>query len=352
VPYPPNRAPGQRYRLEQWSSHLESLGISVTLSSFLADDVMRILYRRGHLITKTWGTLRGYIRRFRDARRGRGFQVIYVYREATPFGPVAFERVMADAAPVVFDFDDAIYLPSVSAANDWIVPLRGSSGTPERCRIAAHVVVGNESLADFARSHADRVSVVPSTIDTTVYVVRARRSAPRPVIGWTGSVTTIPHLEALGPALRELRRNVDFELRVIGGVIDLPGVDVTCVPWRAETEVEDLRPLDVGIMPLPDDPWSRGKCGMKALQYMGLAIPPVVSPVGANRTIVQDGVNGLHAREPADWVNRLTQLLEDNALRARLGAAARLTVEAEYSAEVQAPRFARIVGEAATTRRP
>jgi hypothetical protein len=124
----------------------------------------------------------------------------------------------------------------------------------------------------------------------------------------------------------------------------LEGVEVECRSWKAETEVADLWDMDIGIMPLTDDPWARGKCGMKAIQYMGVGLPVVVSPIGANRTIVEDGVNGLHATDEARWIESIGRLLDDSGLRARLGASARRTVEANYSAEVQAPRVAAIIG--------
>jgi glycosyltransferase involved in cell wall biosynthesis len=124
-------------------------------------------------------------------------------------------------------------------------------------------------------------------------------------------------------------------------------VPVHCKPWRAESEVEDLRGFDVGLMPLPDDEWSRGKCGLKALQYMALGIPPVVSPVGVNTSIVRDGINGFHARSEEEWVDRITLLLSDESLRHRMGSEARRTVEQSYSHRVHAPRMARVLREAA-----
>ena len=141
---------------------------------------------------------------------------------------------------------------------------------------------------------------------------------------------------------------MDFELRIVGGALEVPGVRVTCLPWRAESEVEDLAAIDVGLMPLPDDDWSRGKCAMKALQYMALAIPPVVSPVGANATVVQHGVNGLHASTEDEWVDRLASLLGDASRRASLGARARQTLEQSYSCRVHAPRMARVLREASS----
>ena len=150
------------------------------------------------------------------------------------------------------------------------------------CKLARHVTVGNEHLASFASAHCSAVTVIPPTVDTRVYVPQERPANPRPVVGWTGSITTAPYLQAIAPALRQLRERIDYELRVVGTTVEIPGVRSCQVAWSAETEVEDLRPFDVGLMPLPDDEWTRGKCGMKAIQYMGLGIPAVVSPVGVN----------------------------------------------------------------------
>ena len=213
--------------------------------------------------------------------------------------------------------------------------------------MARHVTVGNDFLAAYASRHSEAVTTIPTTIDTDLYRPAARPANARPIVGWSGSVTTVAYLQAMAPALERLRRRLDFELRVIGGSVAMPGIDTRPIPWRAETEVEDLLPFDVGLMPLPDDEWSRGKCGLKALQYMALGIPPVVSPVGVNAHIVQHGVNGLHARDDDEWVDRIATLLVDPGLRARLGAAARRTVEEQYSARVQAPRMARVLREAA-----
>jgi glycosyltransferase involved in cell wall biosynthesis len=347
VPYPRDRVPGQRYRLEQWAPLLAAENVAVTFAPFLDARAMEVLYRGGHVARKVFSTARGYARRLRTALDSRGYDVAYVYREAALLGPPWLERLLARRLPVVFDFDDAIYLGDASAANAWVRPLKPRGKTEAICRLARHVVTGNETLAAFARRHARAVTVVPSTIDTDRYRVHGRPPNARPVVGWTGSQTTLRHLATIAPALRRLREVVDFELRVIGGEVNLDGLDVRCLPWRAASEAEDLRPLDVGLMPLPDDEWSRGKCGMKALQYMALGIPPVVSPVGANATIVRHGVNGQHASTEQQWVDGIRGLLADGAARARLGQAARQTVEETYSARVQGPRMARLLRDAA-----
>ncbi len=351
VPYPLGRAPGQRFRIEQWAPLLRDEGVDVIFRPFLSSRGMDVLYRRGHVVAKIEATAAGYARRAVAALREEPYDVAYVYREAALLAPPGLERLLTRRRPFVFDFDDAIYLPAASDANSWTARFRSRGKTAELCRAARHVTVGNETLAAFARPLTKGVTIVPSTIDTGVYTVADPVADPVPnavpVVGWTGSPTTVPHLATVLPALARLRERVPFTLRVIGGEVAAPGLDVQARTWREETEVEDLRGIDVGLMPLPDDEWSRGKCGMKALQYMALGIPPVVSPIGANATIVRDGVNGLHARSTEEWMAAVARLLADAGLRRRLGCAARRTVEGGYSARVQAPRMAAVLREAA-----
>jgi glycosyltransferase involved in cell wall biosynthesis len=347
VPYPEGRAPGQRYRIEQWAPHLARLGVELTVSPFLSARGLDALYLPGHLGEKARATAGGCLRRLRQARTTVSYDVVYVYREAVPLGPAWLESYLTRGRPYVFDFDDALYVPAASPANAWARALRSRAKPAALCRGARHVTAGSEALAAFARPLARAVTVVPSSIDTDAYVPAPRPPNRRPVVGWTGSPTTVPHLEGLARALARARERCDYELRVIGGRAQVPGVDARLLPWRASSEVDDLRPVDVGLMPLPDDEWSRGKCGTKALQYMALGIPPVVSPVGAGAAIVRDGVNGYHARDEEEWVEKILRLLRDPVLRQRLGAEARRTVVERYSAHVQAPRMAAVLCAAA-----
>jgi len=308
---------------------------------------MDLLYEPGHVAAKAQEVLRGYLKRVADAFLLGSADVIFVYREAALLGPAWIEQVLGFRRPLVFDFDDAIYLADTSQANAWSRRLKSVRKVETICRVARHVTVGNEFLARYAKDRAREVTVIPSTIDTDVYQMQPRVRNRVPVVGWTGSVTTMPYLMALAPALRRLREKREFELRVIGAKVDIEGLAVRCLPWRAETEPDDLRALDVGLMPLPDDEWSRGKGGMKALQYMALGIPPVVSPVGVNTIIVQDGINGFNACTEEEWIDRIALLLGDESLRRSLGEEARRTVEESYSARAHVSRVARILTEAA-----
>jgi glycosyltransferase involved in cell wall biosynthesis len=345
--------PSQRFRIEQWEPLLSERGVEITFKPFESAELHAVLYKPGRVAEKlrlVTGALR---RRAAEVRAARDFDAVYVLREAALLGPPLFERWLGrSGVPFVFDFDDAVFVPYVSPSNGYLSYLKFPGKTRAICRMAAHVMAGNRYLADYARAVNDRVTVIPTTIDTEKYRVEPRAPNDVPVIGWSGSYSTAQHLATLSNALRRLAERERFRLRVIGAPdFRVEGVDVEALPWRAATEVEDMRPFDVGVMPLPDDQWSRGKCGLKALQYMALGVPTVCSPVGVNSEIVRDGETGLLASSDDEWVEKLSRLLRSAGERARLGLAGRATVEERYSAAVQAPRvydlFASVVRRAA-----
>lgn len=332
--------PSQRFRIEQWEPLLRERGVEVTFKPFESKALNTILYKQGHMAQKLRLVGEALKRRAGDVRSARGYDAVYVLREAALLGPPVFERWLArTGVPYVFDFDDAVFLQYVSPSNGYLSYLKFSGKTRSICRMAAHVMAGNQYLADYAGAVNDRVTIIPTTIDTEKYRVKPRADNDVPVVGWSGSFSTAVHLATVKSALRKLAERERFRLRVIGAPdFKIEGVDVEAMPWRAATELEDLRPFDIGIMPLPDDQWSRGKCGLKALQYMALGVPTVCSPVGVNSEIIRDGQNGLLASTDDEWVEKLSGLLRSKEERARLGRAGRETVEARYSAAVQAPR--------------
>jgi glycosyltransferase involved in cell wall biosynthesis len=350
VPQPTDTNPGQRYRIEQWAPHLAREGIELTFLPFGDPGLLRVLHRPGGAPAKALGVLRGLGRRARDAARARAWDLVYVFRETALFGPAVAERVLsARGVPYVFDFDDAVWVRYVSPANARLAYLRFPGKTATTCRLAAHVMAGNEYLREYAQRHNPHVSIVPTTIDTDRYRPSDHGAqGQQPVIGWTGSYSTGAYLGMLRDVLARLARRRSFKFVVVGATgFAADGVRVEHRPWRSATEVEDLADVDIGVMPLPDAEWERGKCGLKALQYMALGVPPVVSPVGVNTQIVTHGKNGLLAATDAEWEQGLERLLDDPALRLRLGQAARRTVEESYSAAVVAPRVAAIFREAA-----
>jgi glycosyltransferase involved in cell wall biosynthesis len=345
--------PSQRFRMEQWAPLLRERGVEVTFKPFESRGLNAVLYKPGRTAEKLRLVTRALARRFGDVREARRYDAVYILREAALLGPPLFERFVArSGVPFIFDFDDAVFVPYVSPSNGYLSYLKFPGKTRSICRLAAHVMAGNAYLADYARAVNPNVTVVPTTIDTDKYTVEPRGENDPPVIGWSGSYSTAQHLDTLRSALQKLAQRERFRLRVIGAPgFKIDGVDVEAMPWRAETEVEDLRVIDVGIMPLPDDKWSRGKCGLKALQYMALGVPTVCSPVGVNSEIIRDGENGMLASTDEEWVERLSRLLRSRELRAGLGRAGRATVEEQYSARVQAPRVFRIIESVVGARR-
>ena len=343
----PEEAAGTRFRITHYIPYLESQGFEVRVDSFFTPAFFRLLYRKRGYAQKVISFAGLALRRLSAMPAARGYDLIFIYREAFPIGPPIVERYLSRGrAAIVLDFDDAIYLRNSSEANRFVESLKFVQKVGTIVSLADRVIVGNTFLAAYARAHNSAVTTIPTCVDTTRFVPRSvpGGSTP-PVVGWIGSPTTTPYIAALGDVLRETGKRRTFVLRVSGSSeqFALPGVDVRHEPWTLDREVELFNTCDIGVYPLTDDEWSRGKCGFKAIQFMACGVPVVASAVGVNRDIIQDGVNGFLASSPAEWVDKLERLLADPALRARLGSAGRKTIEERYSLSVHAPQVAAVL---------
>lgn len=340
VPSLYDTSPGQRFRLEQWDPYLRELGVEIVYAPFEDKRLKSTIHERGRFFSKARHSLNAFRRRWNQVKHLGDFDIIYVFREAALFGPPVFERMVSRSGkPMIFDFDDAIYLRSEGSVNGYLNLLKFSGKTREICARSTHVMAGNEHLAAFARKFNDSVTIIPTTIDTNKYRIERHEKKGRLTIGWSGSFSTVLHLNTLRSALQRLATMREFTLRVVGTpAYDLEGVNVEAIQWQSATEIEDLGEIDIGVMPLPDEAWSRGKCGLKALQYMALGIPTVCSPVGVNASIIADGKNGSIAATEDEWIDRLTRLLDSAELREKLGTAGQATVEERFSARSQVSR--------------
>jgi glycosyltransferase involved in cell wall biosynthesis len=352
VPSLYDTSPGQRFRIEQWEPILAKSGVEITYSPFETNELKSILHHPGHILAKVKAVTQEMNRRRSELGAIDNFDLVYLFRDAALMGPPWFERKIArSGVPIVFDFDDAIFVSYKSPSNGYLSYLKFPSKTAEICRLSTHIMAGNEFLAEYSREFNQNVTIVPTTIDTEKYLPKQQNTGSDNItIGWSGSFSTIQHLDTVRDVLQELAKTEQFRLRVIGTPeYEIAGVDVEAMQWRADTEVDDLSQIDIGIMPLPDDNWSKGKCGLKALQYMALGIPTVCSPVGVNSTIIKDGVNGCLAGDAADWIEKIKQLIHNPELRQEMGRAGRETVEKEYSAKAVAPRVLEIFQTAAAS---
>lgn len=341
VPALYDTSPGQRFRLEQWEPILKEKGVQIEYAPFETERLRKVLYQKGHMLEKTLAIVESFKKRWQEIKSLKAYDLIYVFREAALLGPPWFERRIANSGvPMVFDFDDAIFVPYKSPSNGYLSYLKFPQKTAEICKISTHVIAGNQYLANYAIKYNKNVTIVPTTIDTDKYHVAEKNDNKKTLtIGWSGSFSTVQHLNTIRSVFTELVKTENFRLKVIGTPnYKIEGVNVESIPWRAESEVEDLSEIDIGIMPLPNDEWSKGKCGLKALQYMALGIPTVCSPVGVNSTIIQDGENGFLANSKEEWIEKLKTLLHSAEIRNKLGLTGRKTVEEKYSAKVQAPR--------------
>jgi glycosyltransferase involved in cell wall biosynthesis len=344
APHRPNRSPSQRFRFEQFTSFFEAHGYDYQYAYLLSEEDDKVLYSKGNFDKKALMLARSFKQRQEDVKRANQFDIVFIQREAFMTGTTIFERKFAKSkAKVVFDFDDSIWLSNVSEPNKYLNFLKDPAKTARIIKLSDHVIAGNDYLADYARQFNPHVTVIPTTIDTDRYQAPAQRQARDVVtIGWTGSITTIQHFERAIPVLKRLRERYGNKVRfkVIGDPnYQQANLGIQGEPWRAESEVEDLHDIDVGIMPLPHDEWTKGKCGAKGLQYMGVGIPTIMSPVGVNTEIIEHGVNGFLADHDDEWFDTLVRLIEDAPLRHQIGNAGRDRVEARYSVHANAPKY-------------
>jgi len=339
-----NRSPSQRFRFEQYFSFLEKNGFVCHLSALLDEKDDQNFYNQGDIIGKAVVIVKSFFRRRRDVRMARDYDILFIQREAFMTGSIYFEKHFKKSGKkMIFDFDDAVWLPNISESNKKFEWLKNPGKTSDLISLADKVIAGNRYLAEYAGRYNGSVIVIPTTIDIEYHIRKPiEKKDGRICIGWTGSHTTIQHFERAVSVLKMLKEKYgdNIYFKVIGdSSYENMELGIRGFPWKFETEIADLLEIDIGIMPLPDDEWARGKCGLKGLQYMALEIPCVMSPVGVNTEIVSDGLNGFLASTEEEWVEKISKLIESAELRKRIGIEARQTVVESYSVESQKEKY-------------
>lgn len=343
-----DRSPGQRFRFEQYLHFLELNGYEYTISNLLNAKDDKLFYSPGNYLSKARIALKVILKRLNDVRRSREYDYIFIFRNAWFFGSILIEKWLRkfSSGKLVFDFDDAIWVPQVSTTYKKLSWLKSPDKTGRIISLCDVVIAGNEYLADYARQFNKNVVIIPTTIDTNEYQKQdVERNDNMITIGWSGSKSTVEHFKVAVPWLLKLNAKYGgkFRIVVIGDKsYHHPELPVIAKDWKKEDELKELSAFDIGIMPLPDDDWSRGKCGLKGLQYMALGIPTLMSPVGVNKEIIQDGENGFLASEDHEWIEKVSMLMESKTLRDQIGEAGRQTVVKQFSVEANKHAWLRV----------
>ena len=347
-PHPVDMAPGQRLKYEQYFDYLKANGIEITVKPFMTVRFQNVVYKKGRFFEKVWWTLYGYLQRFFLLFTLRRYDVAYIFLWVTPFGPSFFEWLYTGMSKrVVYDIDDLVYLPGIkSDVNPIISNLKGRNKPFFMMKHADHVITCTPYLDSIVRQYNQDTTDISSTIDTEKYRPKTDYSIKGKVtLGWSGSVSTIKHLRVLEPVLQKMKQQGwDFKLLVMGDAnFTMDGIDVEALPWKKEHEVEVIKRFDIGLYPLPDEQWVYGKSGLKALQYMAAGVPVVASSIGTNFRIIKDNYNGFLVKNDDEWISSLKKLLDDEALRRRIGQAGADEVEKKFSIHANRDTYLSII---------
>lgn len=327
-----DRSPSQRFRFEQYLETLSKSGFEIDFLYLLKSEEDKVFYSKGNYFGKAFIVVKSIFKLV--GKLWNKYDVVFIQRESFFLGTTFFEKKFSKKAFTIFDFDDSIWLSNVSEANKNLAFLKNANKTSDIIAMSNMVFAGNEYLAEYARKFNSNVKIVPTTIDTDEYQRTPQPERSSVCIGWSGSVTTIQHFEYAIPALKLIKEKYGEKVyfKVIGDSnYENKDLGIKGLPWKKQTELEDLSEIEIGIMPLPDDEWAKGKCGLKGLQYMAMGIATLMSPVGVNSEIIQQGVNGYLPSTTEEWVECLSLLIEDKELRHRVAEEGRKTVEEKYS---------------------
>lgn len=341
------RAASTRQRFLQYFPALRAAGIEVDHHALLDDEYVESLVSG----RRFWGTkvARAYGRRIEEVLSARGADLFWIYVELLPYLPAGVERSLTGSARTVYDFDDAFFHAYDRSGNPLVRAALGNKHA-KLLSSATACVCGNAYLRDYAARHCPESIILPTVVDTDKYVASRKRAAKPVTIGWIGSPSTWSGVRPILPVLRDICDRHGARFLVVGpGLVARPDVfpGMELRDWSEATEIADVQAMDIGIMPLLDLPFERGKSGYKLIQYMACEVPVAASAIGVNCEIVDHGTNGFLASSASEWEDALKRLIGDPALRRRLGKAGRQAVVEHYSLASQAPRLVELLKSAA-----
>jgi len=344
--------PASRYRVYQYLDYLRGQRIVADCKAGVSDHIYaRFAPSKGILAKAVFFGLRALSRVLAVFIIWR-YDVIFIQRLALPHVYPFPEVLVCMVAGIlgkrtIFDFDDAIFTTYSHRKRTLAEKFTDPDRVARIITRCGTVIAGNAYLAAYARNYSNNVVIIPTTIDLDRYPAKEitdKKPGEPYVIGWIGTPSSLPYLNLLKPVFQEAARKYKILVRVVGGQdYDCPGVQVEHRPWSLPNEVGQILTFDIGVMPLADHEYDRGKCGLKLLQYMAAGIPAVASPVGVNNEIVTDGVNGFLAGSLDDWVEKICRLIQLIQLRREMGRRGRKTVEQYFSIQSNLAKLAGVL---------
>ncbi len=333
-------SPGQRGSIELWEKKLAPEGIELDYAPFETDKLRQILHTGGHQFTKISEMLRSYVQRLGILKKIDEYDAVFVYREAALLGPAFLEKLIARKKPIIYQLDDPLYMPYKSPSNGYFSYLKFFGKIKEIIAVSKAVIANSSHIREYALQFNKNVWQVPSVVDTELFSYQPFPENPERVcVGWSGSPTTLKNIKLVENALQRISAKDFCDIHFIGGTdFGLKNVKYSAQKWSGETEVEDLRRIQIGLVPLPDVSWNKHKFIMKTAQYMALGIVPVGTPMASNPEVIRHGENGFLAANDDEWVEHLTTLVEDNNLRNKMSAQAAIDAEAKYSLAANMPK--------------
>lgn len=343
----PQRSPSQRYRIEQFLESLGANGYTYDYTYIISEADDTYFYKPGHYLKKAFFLLRSFVKRWLETFSFHRYDYIFVQREALVTGACFYEKKAARSqAKLIFDFDDAIWMQHVSEGNKKFSFLKDTHKTRKLIELADCVLAGNTYLQEYALQFNPNSILFPTIVDTQKYY-RTEETLDKEYvcIGWSGSFSTFEHFRYLEPVLQQIytKYGAKIKIKVIGAPQVALSFPVVFTEWKEETEVQELAEFDIGVMPLDESDWNKGKCGLKGLLYMSMGIPAVLSPVGVSQEIVSDGMDGFLAKDENDWFRILCELIESKSLRDEIGQKGRTKVVERYSLNSQKNELLKIL---------
>lgn len=334
----PSLAADVRYRILQYIPFFREVGIEVHPQSLYSEGMYRRHQSGREGVGKTLLYLYFYWRRLTEIlTKTRDYEAVWIGRELAPIGPPGLERLLFHFKKrVILDIDDAIFIPDDTTSSFVHHHLRDFGKYSKTAYGYDTVVCGNSFLAAYFRDFHSRVPIIPTVVSAKEYGAITRVSSRFVRIGWIGTPESSPHLELLREPFRRLLHHRNVKILIVGLTQPLPGLDgdgIHYIPWTLAQELEYFQHFDIGVMPLIDSAFVKGKCAFKIVQYMAAGIPVVASPVGANLEVVREGNNGFFADGAVEWSEKLELLVGDPSMRKNLGENGRNTVGQNYSLE-------------------